>query len=80
MYMKRKKSETSTPKLDYTAPEWHIPASMDALFSDIEDTLRSECLGLEENQIELALELVAHQLFSNYSVLYGPNDFNKGIH
>lgn len=65
MYMKDK-------KLDYSHPDYPIPESMNALFDDLTDILHTELLGLEDSQIELALEMIANQIFNNYAVLYGP--------
>ena len=76
---KMAKIKEKLPKLDYTAPDFHIPESMDSLFADFEDLLRSECLGLEDHQIELALEMFAYQLFNNYAVLYGPQNLHPTV-
>lgn len=64
---------------DFEHKDFPISESTEALFGDISDVLMSDCLGLDSEQIDLALEMIANTLFLRYAVLYTPDSTHLSL-
>ena len=71
-------SKVDKAKLDFfnlESPEGkQVCEGMELLFDDILEVASTEAFGLDKQQLELFKEMIANQLYYNYTVVFSPID------